>query len=309
MLISFLRSTFSGDELITMQDIQVPTGSGIHVSHLVDEDWRAEIRLLVVDSEPTFRAELARLLEAAGFLVEQAASGRGALTRLTMTPFDGLILDLDVPDLDGVACMQEAHAIQPGLVMLVVTASPTLRSAIASIKTGVADYLVKPVETESVAGLIACVLEKRDNRESAHSRVKDFSLAPRSTNDLGQFSAAPRSDSRNGAQIMLVPPLRLDSTKRLVTLLENPNRSVRLTRGETIVLASLMAYPDLPVSCQYLVRTAWQYELDADEAGELIRPYIFRLRRKLESNPKDPRFILTMRGQGYMFASSRGGLI
>jgi two-component system phosphate regulon response regulator OmpR len=293
-----------------MQDIQVPTGSGIHVSHLVDEDWRAEIRLLVVDSEPTFRAELTQLLEAAGFLVEQAASGRGALTRLTTTPFDGLILDLDVPDLDGVACMQEAHAIQPGLVMLVVTASPTLRSAIASIKTGVADYLVKPVETESVAGLIACVLEKRDNREIANGRARDFSLAPRSANDPGQLSAvAPRTDSRNGSQIMLVPPLRLDSTKRLVTLLENPNRSVRLTRGETIVLASLMAYPDLPVSCQYLVRAAWQYELDADEAGELIRPYIFRLRRKLEANPKDPRFILTMRGQGYMFASSRGGLI
>jgi DNA-binding response OmpR family regulator len=216
-----------------------------------------------------------------------------------------------MPDLDGVSCMQEAHAVQPGLVILVITATPNLRSAIASIKAGVADYLVKPVEIDSVAGLISCVLEKRDNRESNPSRLaKDFSLAPRSTNEPGQSPAAtPRTEARNGSQIMLVPPLRLDSTKRLVTLLEGHNRSVRLTRGGTIVLASLMAYPDLPVSCQYLVRTAWQYELDADEAGELIRPYIFRLRRKLEPNPKDPRFILTMRGQGYMFASSRGGLI
>lgn len=294
-----------------MQYRQAPPGSEIFIAPLLDQDRRAEIRLLVVDNEPTFRVELAQQLEAAGFSVEQAASGRAALARLTTTAFNGLILDLDVPDLDGVACMQEAHAIQPGLVMLVVTASPNLRSAIASIKAGVDDYLVKPVEMGSIVGLISCVFEKQDNWETHQNRLaKDLSLVTRSTNDPGQFPGASlRPDSRNGAQIMLVPPLRLDSTKRLVTLLEGPNRSVRLTRGETIVLASLMTYPDLPVSCQYLVRTAWQYELDADEAGELIRPYIFRLRRKLEPNPKTPRFILTMRGQGYMFASNRGGLI
>jgi two-component system alkaline phosphatase synthesis response regulator PhoP len=299
------------DELVTMKYVQSATSSGIQTVPLVGLHQRAEIRLLVVDNEPAFRAELARLLEAVGFSVEQAGSGRATLARLATTPFDGLVLDLDVPDLDGVACMQEAHAIQPGLVILVVTASPNLRSAIASIKVGVADYLVKPLDAESVASLVSCVLERHGIRENHHHRpAKDASSAPRSANDQAQLSAgAPRAETRNGAQVMLVPPLRLDHTKRLVTLLEGPGRAVRLTRGETIVLASLMAYPDLPVSCQYLVRAAWQYELDADEAGELIRPYIFRLRRKLEPNPKDPQFILTMRGQGYMFASSRGRLL
>jgi DNA-binding response OmpR family regulator len=267
--------------------------------------------LLVVDSEESFRKKLADLLEDKGYLVEQVAGGKTALNKLSSTPFDGLILNLEVPDLDGVSCMQEAHAIQPAMNILVVTAVPDLRSAIASIKAGVIDYLIKPVNPKTVVELMSCAFEKQQFGEPALSQlVNGSSATARLINDRNLAPASPpRVDAKGNAHIMLVPPLRLDHNKRLVTLLGSPERSVRLTRGETIVLASLMAYPDLPVSCQYLVRVAWQYELDAEEAGELIRPYIFRLRRKLEANPKDPQFILTMRGQGYMFASSRGGLV
>jgi DNA-binding response OmpR family regulator len=283
--------------------------SGVDVISAFGPINRPEVRLLVVDPEESFRKKLADLLEDKGYLVEQVAGGKTALKKLSSTPFDGFVLNLEVPDLDGVSCMQEAHAIQPAMNILVVTTAPDLRSAIASIKAGVIDYLIKPVNPKTVVELMSCAFEKQQFGEPALSQlVNGSSTTARLINDRSLAPAAPpRADARGNAHIMLVPPLRLDHNKRLVTLLGSPERSVRLTRGETIVLASLMAYPDLPVSCQYLVRVAWQYELDAEEAGELIRPYIFRLRRKLEANPKDPQFILTMRGQGYMFASSRGG--
>jgi DNA-binding response OmpR family regulator len=274
-------------------------------------DQRTELRLLVVDTEPTFRSGLAHCLQAAGYYVEQAAGGKAALARLTDTPFDGLIFDLDVPDLDGVACMQEAHAMQPGLMIIVVTSSPTLRSAISAIKSGVVDYLVKPLDVNSIVELVSCVFDRSNVQDNQLIRlVRDVLKTNNASADKGPVQGmTPRNESRNGSQITMVHPLRLDHSKRVVTLLEGPSRTIRLTRGETIVLASLMSSPDQPVSCQHLVRAAWQYDLDPDEAGELIRPYIFRLRRKLEDDPKDPQYILTMRGQGYMFASSRWTLL
>lgn len=294
-----------------MQSSQTADKSGIHMDSSISSANRTEVRLLVVDKDEAFRTKLADMLEIDGYVVEQVFGGKAALNRLSSTPFDGLILDLEVPDLDGVSCMQEAHAIQPGLIILVITASPDLRSAIASIKAGVIDYIIKPVDPKAVVELVSCTFEKQRFGDPALSRlIKSASGSAHTGSDRSMPAVTqPRSDGRNNTQIILVPPLRLDHIKRYVTLLDSPNRIIRLTRGETIVLASLMAYPDTPVSCQYLVRSAWQYELDADEAGELIRPYIFRLRRKLEPHPKDPQFILTMRGQGYMFSSSRGGAV
>ncbi len=302
---------FDGDDCLAMPIDPPATIPGVNVISSLGPTSQAEVRLLVVDPEEPFRKKLADLLEDKGYLVEQAAGGRTALNKLSTIPFDGLILNFEVPDLDGVSCMQEAHAIQPAMNILVVTAAPDLRSAIASIKAGVIDYLIKPVNPKTVVELMSCAFEKKHFGEPALSQlVNGSSTTARLVNDRSLPPVThPRMEARGGSPIMLVPPLRLDHNKRLVTLLGSPERTVRLTRGETIVLTGLMSYPDLPVSCQYLVRVAWQYELDAEEAGELIRPYIFRLRRKLEANPKDPQFILTMRGQGYMFASSRGGMV
>lgn len=306
-----MRLLSDGDDCLAVPIFSTATFFGVNVISSLGPTSQAEVRLLVVDPEEPFRRKLAGLLEEKGYLVEQVAGGRTALNKLSSIPFDGLILNFEVPDLDGVSCMQEAHAIQPAMNILVVTAAPDLRSAIASIKAGVIDYLIKPVNPKTVVELLSCAFEKKLFGEPALSQlVNGSSATARLINDRALPPAAnSRMEARGGSPIMLVPPMRLDHNKRLVTLLGSPERTVRLTRGETIVLTSLMSYPDLPVSCQHLVRVAWQYELDAEEAGELIRPYIFRLRRKLETNPKDPQFILTMRGQGYMFASSRSGTV
>jgi DNA-binding response OmpR family regulator len=64
-----------------------------------------------------------------------------------------------------------------------------------------------------------------------------------------------------------------------------------------------MRVPDRPQRAEQIVRVAWKHSLHPVEAGELVRPYIFRLRRKLEEHPEEPKMILTLRGRGYLFAS------
>ena len=96
------------------------------------------------------------------------------------------------------------------------------------------------------------------------------------------------------------PPLTLNRKQRLVTV-ENttPPCTVELTKGETTVLAHLMTQPGQVLSCEALVRKGWGYEVDEFEAQSIIRPHIRRLRQKLETNPKDPRLICTVRRHGY----------
>jgi DNA-binding response OmpR family regulator len=88
-----------------------------------------------------------------------------------------------------------------------------------------------------------------------------------------------------------------------VTIDDEPERSVDLSRGETAVLMSMMQNADQTLSCEQLVWLAWGYKADRIEAKSVIRPYIFRLRNKLEDNPKKPRLIRTVRKRGYMFVS------
>ena len=98
--------------------------------------------------------------------------------------------------------------------------------------------------------------------------------------------------------------LKLDRSSRLVTLDGKAARTVRLSRGETEVLSPLVARPEKVQSCQHLVSAAWGYTLDHDEAASIIRPYISRLRRKIEPEPSRPRIIRTVRGLGYFLAAT-----
>ena len=80
----------------------------------------------------------------------------------------------------------------------------------------------------------------------------------------------------------------------------DPPRSVQLTVGEVAVLAVLMSYHDQVVPYRELVRLAWDYLMSEREAQAMIRPYIFRLRQKLEANPQRPCLVRNVRGSGYL---------
>ena len=96
-------------------------------------------------------------------------------------------------------------------------------------------------------------------------------------------------------------PVVLDSEKRLAVIGGTPSRSAELTENETSIVAYLMVRADEVISSRELARAALGYDVTDHEARNIIRPHIFRLRRKLEANPKEPRLIRTVRGRGYLF--------
>lgn len=262
-----------------------------------------EGRLLIVDDERFLRSMLVQAFSLLGYDVEAAAAGKEALALLEMRLYDVMILDLRLPDLNGVEVMQQACQIQPKLMIIVLTGNASLESAVAAIKHDAVDYLFKPTGIREVVGAVVRALQKREEQREQFARLVSEALDELHKPDRLPNSPPPDLGLPPTRSIVIVPPLQLDRPNRLVTLTDEPERTLALTRGETAVLCSLMLYPDRPLSCQQLVRTAWGYALNKYDAASVIRPYIFRLRQKVETNPKKPRLILTIRRQGYQFQS------
>jgi DNA-binding response OmpR family regulator len=263
-------------------------------------------RLLVVDDEPQIRSALARGLGLMGYLVQEAGSGREALTLLKRAPCDAMVLDIFMPGMDGVEVMHRARQMYPDLAIVVLTGRPGLESAIAAVKSEVADYLLKPSSVHDIAGAVTRALQKRRERMQGQQQLQELVQGlNQALNTMRQVAASPdllpiAPASRE--PVLHVPPLTLDRRQRLVVLEGDPPHSIQLTVGETAVLTVLMSYPDQVVPYRDLVRLAWDYLMNEHEAQAMIRPYIFRLRQKLEANPKRPCLVRNVRGSGYLLA-------
>jgi DNA-binding response OmpR family regulator len=258
-----------------------------------------EARLLVVDDESHVRSALARSLALRGYRADEASSGYQALRMLESTPYDLLLLDIRMPGMDGVEVMQRARQLRPDLLIIVLTGHATLDSAIAAVKSHATDYLLKPVGLHDVAAAVARALRQRAQslRRQHLLEVIDQTLdALRETEVPAQAPPALERFLRAG-------PVTLDSERRLAVVGGTPSRTAELTENEASILAYLMARPDQAISSRELARTALGYDVTEQEAQNIVRPHVFRLRRKLEADPREPRLICTVRGRGYLFAS------
>lgn len=263
-------------------------------------------RVLILQDERHARPELAGLMAAAGFEVAATAAPSQALTWMTDDVYDVILIDLDTHDLNGIPLMQAVRRMQPDLQIVVLTSRPTLLTAIAAIRAGATDYLIKPIEGHLVLDSV------RRSLDSLAALKSQLSRLVREVSKINAETEAEQGPGQNGSplgSIIMVPPFRLDYTRRQVTILNDSNRTVDLSRGETSVLACLMSNPDQPMTTPQLARLAWNYEMDAQEASELVRPYIHRLRRKLEETPNDPCQLITVRGMGYLFASDHSSVV
>ena len=263
------------------------------------------MRLLVVDDELHIRSALTKALSLVGYDVDEAASGVEALMLLEHTSYDLMVLDMLMPGMEGTEVLQQARTIAPDLSIIILTGNATLESAIAAVKSAAVDYLLKPASIYEIIDAITKALQKRA-AWSQKEYLADFLDEALSVDRVSEASPAMiQSSQQKKKHVVTAHPLRLDIPKRLVTLASNPARIIALSKGETAVLSSLMENPGQILSCQQLVQAAWGYEVDRMEAESVIRPYIFRLRSKLEPNPKKPCLIHTFRRRGYGFVPSK----
>jgi len=263
----------------------------------------------VVDDEQTVRKPLVRALELSGYQADGAASGKDALARLEQVPYDVMLLDMKMPELDGIEVMRRARVLRPDLLILVLTGHATLESAIAAIKAEAADYLLKPASVHDITAAIALAIKKH-NEEARPKHLLRTILDTLHEAEVGRVDSGiqptdaepglPRPQDAAKQSVVRVGSLVLDQEKRLLCIDGSPLREIELTEGEATILTLLMKQPDQVLSCREITRAAWNYDLEEWEAQALVRPYIFRLRQKIEAAPSEPQWIRTVRGRGYL---------
>jgi DNA-binding response OmpR family regulator len=236
------------------------------------------IRTLVVDDEEGIRSTLKEALQRSGHVVATASDGEEALDLLRETAFDAAVLDLNLGSrVDGLRLLEAIRWRWPRMAVVILTAHGSLESAITAIREGADDYLLKPVKPSEVCYVVGEVLRKRQQRVAT-------ALSPDLLHDPSHLR---RGD------------FTIDFESRRVELGGQP---LDLTAYEYELLVYLMENDDRPVPPPELVKVVRGYECDhLQEARDIIKWYVYRLRIKVEPKPSTPRHILNVRGAGYIF--------
>ena len=256
-------------------------------------------RILIVDDERALRRTLAIKFRHMGYRITEAGSGHEALEHIGRQNFDLVILDLKMPGMDGAEVLQTARPLVPDTVFIILTAYGTLDSAIAGIRHGAFDYLLKPSPIEDIVRAVQDGLAERQRRQQSQDPVTLLERA------LDSLKAAPQSpegstEDSSTTRFLQAPGITVDTLKQLVVVQGQP---VDLTPTEFEILTYLLRHQDRVVSCRELVAHARGYDLDERDARALLHSHVHRLRHKLERDPDRPRLIYTVRGSGYTIST------
>jgi two-component system phosphate regulon response regulator OmpR len=219
--------------------------------------------LLVIDDDDRIRTLLKEYLSRAGFRVTTASDAASARRLMGLMDFDLLVVDVMMPGEDGFSFTGWVRGLGATPV-LILTARGLADDRIAGLSAGADDYLSKPFEPKELVLRIEAIL-RRTGREGGPRRVS-----------LGAHA--------------------FDLDRGELLLGDSP---VRLTEGETKLLKRLAAAPHTPVDRLDLALEAAD---GAEATGRAVDVQVTRLRRKLEIDPRNPRYLQTVRGVGYMLA-------
>lgn len=249
-------------------------------------------QILVVDDEANIRLTLTALLRRAGYTVDSAESGAAAISILERRPFDMLVVDLKMPEIGGMEVVAAARRAQPDLAIIVLTGHGTLESAIDGLHQGVFDYILKTSDPSHVVERVEAGLLHRAQTRRHQGLLELISSA-------AQELAGASSETPNGenARQVTVGGLRLDTWRQAALL---NGRTLTLTPTEFRLLLYLGENAGAMVGYTALVRAALGHTTTEQEASELIKPHIHHLRSKLEPEPTKPRYVLNVRGKGYL---------
>jgi DNA-binding response OmpR family regulator len=259
---------------------------------------QASANIMVVDDEPAARLSLAELLSLEGYEVSVAASGEEAIELLSEGPFDLAIVDLKMPGMDGLDVIEVLQDESSDTVIIMLTAHGTLETAVQAMRKGAHDYLLKPANVNEIMQSVKAGLDKR-RRELRRREL--LSLMQHTLAAIADETPLPPAEAPVVSDRFLqVREVLVDQQKHLATLRGVP---LELTPTEFKLLIYLLSNPDRVLSPQELVQEVQGYEADHWEARSIIRVHIRRLRQKLEPDPANPVYIITVRGAGYMFPS------
>ncbi len=224
-----------------------------------------QAKILVIDDEPQIQRALRTILTAKKFQVTSAYRGEEGLALAAANPPDVIILDLSLPDMDGVTvCANLREWSQVPIIVLSVRDSE--RDKVLALDKGADDYLTKPFGIEELLARIRVALR--------HSV---------------QAMGSPETVIKSG-------PLEIDLTRHTV---HKNGEEIKLTATEFKLLAYLAANSGRVLTHQSILTHVWD-SADADHV-EYLRVYMAQLRKKIEDSPDEPRYLITESGIGYRF--------
>lgn len=223
-------------------------------------------RLLIVEDEPAIRTGLVDVFVFHGFEVDMAEDGKTGLHKAQSGKFDLILLDVMLPGMNGFDICAAVRAQDRDQPIIMLTARNTDEDIVQGLALGADDYVAKPF---SVAQLVL--------RVQAVLRRSGF-------------------DAQQQAVIKLTGDVQID-TRNLSANVRG--ESVAFTRREMALLEYLYQHRDRPVPREELLHKIWGYARDLDIETRTVDIHMAKLRRKLECDPKQPQWLVTVRGGGY----------
>jgi two-component system OmpR family response regulator len=251
-----------------------PMTGKLHVDHVRPQDaprvkfamLGGIVRVLVVEDDATISAFVARGLREAAFTVDVARDGRMAFAMATSEHYDLLIVDLMLPELDGLSLIEQLRTRGVTMPVIILTAKRSVDDRVEGLQRGGDDYLTKPFAFPELLARVQALLRRAGGRpESARLVVGDLTL------------------------------------DRLTRLVERQGRPIDLRPKEFAVLELLMRSPGKVVSKTMILSQVWGYSFDP--GSNVVDVVIFRLREKVDKGFDTP-MISTVRGAGYVLKAA-----
>jgi two-component system KDP operon response regulator KdpE len=218
------------------------------------------LKVLVVDDEPPIRKLLRLGLSTQGYEILDAPSGKAALELIAEKP-DLVILDLGLPDIDGIELLRQIRQKNEAVPIVVLSSRGEEAAKVQALDLGADDYVTKPFGMDELLARIRAALRHQ----------------------LQIHGERP---------IFRVGDLSVDLVRRIVRL---GDKEIRLSPKEYDLLRILVQHAGKVLTHKFLLKALWDDFTDA----QYLRVYVRQLRQKIETNPEQPRYILTETGIGY----------
>ncbi|MFF6774442.1 response regulator transcription factor [Streptomyces sp. NPDC012637] len=234
-------------------------------------------RILIVDDEPAVREALRRSLAFEGYGTEDAVDGLDALAKMDSYAPDLVVLDVQMPRMDGLTAARRIRAAGSTVPILMLTARDTVGDRVTGLDAGADDYLVKPFELDELFARIRALLRR------------------------SSYAARTASAEGPAGEVLAFEDLRMDLATREVT---RAGRPVELTRTEFTLLEMFLAHPRQVLTREQILKAVWGF--DFEPSSNSLDVYVMYLRRKTEAGG-EPRLVHTVRGVGYVLRGGAGG--
>ncbi len=225
------------------------------------------LQILIVEDDEDTAEVVCTLLEDAGFKATAVDQGKAALCEISSMSPDLVLLDLNLPDINGLEVLREVreHSFLP---MIVLSGYGKDRDRVIALEIGADDYMSKPFSPEELVARVRALLRR--------------------------VEWTPKAETH-----LMVRELELDMPRRQATI---RSQRLHLTRTEYLILVTLMRKAGEVVHHDELLLAVWGDNYKGDYS--VLRVNISRLRQKLEEDPRRPRYVVTVPGQGYWMPAS-----